>query len=228
MKYFLNLFLLIPIFLWSQNNCDEGEVFLKQKKYVEAKILLQKCYSENPKNYKVVDQLGEIAFQSKNWDDAVKYATILKNAFPTNAEYWFRYGGSLGMKAKNGSKIKAFGMLDDIEGAFVKATKLDPKHINSRWALVVLYVELPGIIGGSESKALKYASELMQISKVDGYLAKGYIDVYFKRYDNAEINYKKAHDLGHSKTTYEKLYDLYLNKIKNKAKAEELKSEFKN
>ena len=213
----------VSISLWSQSNCENGEALFKQKKYAEAQVLLQKCISENPKNYKAIDQLGEIAYHSKNWDDAIKYSTVLKNAFPTNAEYWFRYGGSLGMKAKASSKIKAFGMLDDIEGAFVKATKLDHKHINSRWALVVLYVELPGIIGGSESKATRYANELMQISKVDGYLAKGYIDVYFKRYDKAEINYKKAHEIGQSKTTFEKLYDLYLNKFKNKTKAEEFK-----
>ena len=223
MKYLICFFLFIPALLWSQTNCDNGEALFKQKKYVEAQVLLQKCISENPKNYKAIDQLGEIAYHSKNWDDAIKYSTVLKNAFPSNAEYWFRYGGSLGMKAKTCSKIKAFGMLDDIEGAFVKATKLDHKHINSRWALVVLYVELPGIIGGSESKATRYADELMQISKVDGYLAKGYIDVYFKRYDKAEINYKKAHEIGQSKTTFEKLYDLYLNKFKNKTKAEEFK-----
>lgn len=226
MKYIICFFLFIPVLLWSQTNCDNGEVLFKQKKYSEAQALLQKCFTENPKNYKVIDQLGEIAYHCKNWDEAIKYSTILKNAFPTNAEYWFRYGGSLGMKAKTCSKIKAFGMLDDIEGAFVKATKLDHKHINSRWALVVLYVELPGIIGGSESKAIRYANELIQISKVDGYLAKGYIDVYYKRYDKAEINYKKAHEIGHSKTTFEKLYDLYLNKLKDKEKAQKVKNDF--
>ncbi len=223
MKYFLSTFLFGTISLWSQSNCENGEILFKQKKYVEAQALLQKCISENPKNYKAIDQLGEIAYHNKNWDDAIKYSTILKNAYPTNAEYWFRYGGSLGMKAKISSKMKALMLLDDVEGAFIKATKLDSKHINSRWALVVLYVELPGIIGGSESKALRYANELMQLSKVDGYLAKGYIDVYFERYDKAEINYKKAYEIGQSKTTFEKLYDLYLNKLQNKTKAEEFK-----
>ena len=64
------------------------------------------------------------------------------------------------------------------------------------------------------------------LSKVDGYLAKGYIDVYFSRYAKAEIHYKKAHEIGNSKTTFEKLYDLYLNKLKDKAKANKLKEQF--
>ena len=40
----------------------------------------------------------------------------------------------------------------------------------------------------------------MQLSKVDGYLSKGYIDVYFKRYKNAEKNYLNAHIVGNSQT----------------------------
>lgn len=130
------------------------------------------------------------------------------------------------MKAKSVNKFKALGMIDDIETAFLTAAKLDLKHIESRWALVMLYIELPGIVGGSESKAKKYSDELMNLSKVDGYLSKGYIDEYFNRYSKAEANYIKAHEIGKSKTTYQKLYNLYVNKIKDKAKAQKLKEQF--
>ncbi|HCQ14248.1 MAG TPA: hypothetical protein DIU01_13470, partial [Flavobacterium sp.] len=100
--------------------------------------------------------------------------------------------------------------------------------VESRWALVMLYIELPGIVGGSEKKAVKYADELMELSKVDGYLAKGYIDEYFNRYKKAEIYYLKAHEIGNSKTTFQKLYSLYLNKLKDKIKASKLKQQFDN
>jgi len=132
------------------------------------------------------------------------------------------------MKAKSVNKIKALGMIDDVENAFLTAAKLDTKHIESRWALVILYIELPGIVGGSESKAIKYSNELMELSKVDGYLSKGYIDEYFDRYKKAEANYIKAHEIGNSKTTFQKLYNLYLNKIKDKTKAIKLKEQFEN
>jgi len=85
---------------------------------------------------------------------------------------------------------------------------------------------LPGIVGGSERKAQKYAEELLSLSKVDGYLAKGYIDEYFERYTKAESNYIKAHETGNSKTTFQKLYNLYLNKLKDKTKAQKLKEQF--
>ena len=94
----------------------------------------------------------------------------------------------MGMKAKSVNKFKALGMIDDIENSFLKAAELDKKHIETRWALVMLYIELPGIVGGSEKKALKYSDELMELSKVDGHLSKGYIDEYFNRYKKAETN----------------------------------------
>ncbi|HBK83493.1 MAG TPA: hypothetical protein DDZ41_07830, partial [Flavobacterium sp.] len=87
-------------------------------------------------------------------------------------------------------------------------------------------IELPAIVGGSETKAQKFANELMALSKVDGYLSKGYIDTYFSRFSNAEANYKKAHEIGNSKTTYQKLYDLYLHKMKDPTKAQKLKEDF--
>ena len=130
------------------------------------------------------------------------------------------------MKAKESNKFKALGMIDEVEASFLTAAKLDSKHVESRWALVMLYIELPAMIGGSEKKAQKYADELMVLSKVEGYLAKGYIDVYFSRYTKAEIQYKKAHEMGNSKTTFDTLYDLYLNKLEDRTKANKLREQF--
>jgi hypothetical protein len=47
---------------------------------------------------------------------------------------------------------------------FEKAISLNPKHIESCWALIELYIQLPGIVGGSESKAIKYSNELLRLS----------------------------------------------------------------
>lgn len=216
----------ISMTLWSQSNYEKGVRLLEQKKYLQAKPFFEEILKQNPKDYDAIDKMGEICIYTKDWDEAVKCGYKLKTAFPKNADYWYKYGGALGLKAKNSNKFKALGMIDDVKNAFETSAKLDTKHIGVRWALVMFYIELPGIVGGSESKAQKYANELLGLSKVDGYLAKGYIDVYFERYENAENNYKKAHEIGNSKTTFEKLYDLYLNKLKNKEKAYKLKADF--
>ncbi|HLO73839.1 MAG TPA: tetratricopeptide repeat protein [Flavobacterium sp.] len=221
-------FLFFSLIAFSQSNFEKGEKLFVQKKYNEAKQLFQDYLKSHPNHSKTIEYLGDIAGYQKKWDEAIDNYKKLKTSFPKIANYWYKYGGALGMKAKESNKFKALGMIDEVEESFLTAAKLDSKHIETRWALVMLYVELPAIIGGSEKKSQKYADELMILSKVDGYLAKGYIDIYFKRYTKAEINYKKAHEIGNSKTTFEKLYDLYLNKLKDKAKANKLKLEFEN
>jgi tetratricopeptide (TPR) repeat protein len=189
-------------------------------------VLFENYLKSNPNNYKTIEYLGDIAGHQKKWDEAIKQYKVLKTQFSKTSNYWYKYGGALGMKAKSVNKFKALGMIDEVEKSFLTAAKLDTKHIESRWALVMLYIELPGIVGGSETKAKKYAEELQELSKVDGYLAKGYIDEYFSRYTKAEANYMKAHEIGNSKTTFQKLYNLYLNKIKDNTKAKKLKEQF--
>lgn len=225
MKFYL-YFLFFTLSSFSQSNFDLGQKYFNENNWELAKENFQKVIDNNPNNYQAIEFLGDIFGHQKKWDSAIEKYKTLRDKFPQNANYWYKFGGALGMKAKESNKFKALGMIDDVENAFLKAAALDKKHIDTRWALVMLYIELPAIIGGSEKKAQKYATELLTLSKVDGYLAKGYIDVYFERYQSAEKNYLQAHKIGNSKTTFEKLYDLYLNKLKNTEKAKQLKKEF--
>ncbi|MCZ8198054.1 MAG: hypothetical protein O9267_10640 [Flavobacterium sp.] len=226
MKFLSFLFFLISINMMAETDFEKAEKLFKQEKYEQAKVLFENYLKSNPNNYKTIEYLGDIAGHQKKWDEAIKQYKVLKTQFSKTANYWYKYGGALGMKAKSVNKFKALGMIDEVEKSFLTAAKLDTKHIESRWALVMLYIELPGIVGGSETKAKKYADELQELSKVDGYLAKGYIDEYYSRYNKAEANYIKAHEIGNSKTTFQKLYNLYLNKIKDKIKAKKLKEHF--
>jgi tetratricopeptide (TPR) repeat protein len=191
-----------------------------------ARIAFENVLKENPSQIKSLEYLGDIAGQNKNWDKAIVYYKKIKQLQPNNAEYHYKYGGALGMKAKTVNKFKALGMIDEIKSSFEKAVALDTKHKESRWALVMLYLELPGIIGGSETKAVAYSNELMRLSPLEGYLSKGYIDEYFGRNKKAEINYLKALEINNSKIAFQKLYNLYAYKLKNLEKAQQLKEQF--
>lgn len=225
-KYFFILFFSFTAF--AQTNFEKAEKLYKENKLSEAKILFETYLKTTPNHLKTIEYLGDIAGAQKKWDDAITHYEKLKLKVPASATYHYKYGGAMGMKAKSVNKFKALGMIDDIEEAFLTAARLDKKHIESRLALVMLYLELPGIIGGSEKKSQKYADEILTISKVDGYLAKGYIEIYFKRFIKAETYYVNAHKIANSKETFDKLYDLYLNKLKDKVKATKLKEQFEN
>lgn len=226
LKYFFALFFLFPYLISAQTDFKKAEQFFQKGNYADAKELFLDLYKKKPSDAKVAEYLGDIEGYGKHWDSAIGYYEKLKNQYPTEADYFYKYGGALGMKASESNKFKALGMIDEVEESFLKAIKLDPKHIGARWALVELYLQLPAIIGGSEKKAQKYSSELLKISSVDGYLSKGHIAEYFKRYPEAEKNYKKAVEIGGSKTTYQKLANLYKNKMKQPEKAKATLEEF--
>lgn len=226
MKKLLLFFLFVPICIWSQSNFEKGEKLFQSKKYDEAQVILEGVLKSKPLDIKTMEYLGEIAAHQKAWVKGAEYFKKLKELKPAEADYYFKYGGCLAMRATEVNKIKAFTMVDDMKQAFEKAIILNPKHVQARWALIEIYLQLPGILGGSESKAIGYSNELAQFSPVDGYLSRGRIEEYFKRYTFAEKNYIKANEIGKSKVTFQKLYNLYLNKLKDPKKAQELKRKF--
>jgi hypothetical protein len=49
------------------------------------------------------------------------------------------------MKALEVNKFKALGMIGEIKESFEKTIKLNPAHIDARWALIELYIKLPAL-----------------------------------------------------------------------------------
>ena len=226
MKKLILFFLFVPICIWSQSNFEKAEKLYHAKKYDEARVVFEEVLKSKPSDIKTIEYLGEITAHQKAWLKGAEYFKKLKELKPTEADYFYKYGGCLAMRAMEVNRLKALGMVGEMKESFEKAIVLDPKHLPARWALIEIYLQLPGIFGGSESKAILYSNQLAQLSPVDGYLSKGRIDVYFKRYTAAEKNFIKAHEIGKSKTTFQKLYNLYLNNLKDTKKAKELKQKF--
>ncbi|MEM9680818.1 MAG: tetratricopeptide repeat protein, partial [Bacteroidota bacterium] len=208
MRY-LFCFLLFPCLLLGQSSIEKAEKLIDQKEFIQAQEILSDYVKEHEDDYQAIELLGDAYGHQKKWDDAMEQYKLLRDHDPENANYHYKYGGALGMKALSVSKLKAVGMIGDLKRSFRKAAELDPNHIDARWALVELYMSLPGIVGGSKSKSLKYAEQLQNLSEVDGYLAKGYIYEYDDEPELAEEFYLKAIKVGGSLTCYEKLTNLY-------------------
>lgn len=204
--------------IWSQPDFNKAEELFEAGKYDQARPIFESFLKENPSHLKTIEYLGDIAGHDKSWDKALGYYNKLKQLKSSEANYYYKYGGVLGMKAKESNKFKALGMIGEVKESFEKAISLNPKHIEARWALVMIYIQLPGIVGGSESKAIKYSNELLKISPVDGFLSRGQIDEHFGRYLAAETQYKKAIAAGSTKIGGQMLASLYKNKMNKSVK----------
>lgn len=226
MNKLLFLLLLFPVLVFGQSSLHDIELLFQKKQYTKAENNLIKFLDKHPNNFQALEFLGDVYGHQKKWDAAIAEYKKLVQHDTNNANYQYKYGGALGMKALQ-NKFKAIGFIGDVKSSFIKAAELDPSHIEARWALVELYMQLPGMFGGSKSKSLHYAQELENLSKVDGYLAKGYIYEYDEEPIQAEKYYKKAIIEGGSLTCFDKLTNLYENEkepqkaIKNIEEAQE-------
>lgn len=227
MRHTIIVFIFFPYLLNAQNSCDKGAIAYENENYKNAITLLKKCVQTNPDLEESVYLLGRSYAQLENWEEATKVYEKLVYKFPDNADYNFLYGGSLGLYAKSLNPLKSVKYLSDIKLYLKNAIELDPKHIDARWALVQIYMELPFIVGGSKSTAEDYANQLLKLSPVDGYLAFGFIASYDEDWSAAEKQYKKAVDIGQSETTFQKLVDVQLEQNKINEAKETLQSAYK-
>ncbi len=204
------LLLFISTLSFGQNSGFEaGVTQYENKNYQEAAVFFNSVKKNSDNYYKSQEYLGDIAAQKKKWDKALNYYENLLEKFPNNANYHFKYGGALGLKAIELSRVEALFYISDIKKHLNRAAQLDKQHIEARWALIELYLKLPAVLGGSSETATNYADELLEISEVDGWLAKGKIALEEEDYQASENYYKKAIKVGQSVTTYRKLLQLY-------------------
>ncbi len=190
-------------------NFEKGVELYKAHKFKKAKRYFEIFLKQKPTNTKTQEYLGDIAGYEKQWDKSISFFKKLVENHPQNANYHFKYGGVLALKAQASNKIKGLLLVSEFKKHLHKAATLDVNHIEVRWALVEIYVSLPSLVGGSEIKGNKYAKELLGLSPVDGYLALGYVAEYYGKPKQAEAYYKKAIKVGGSLHTYQKLSSLY-------------------
>jgi len=211
MKY--HLFVILSIICvngaFSQGLVEKVDTLFQQKKYASAEIVLSSHLSKQPEDKEAMELLGDAYGYQLKWDEAIEVYASLVETYPEDADLQYKLGGSLGLKAQSVSKLKALSYIWDIKDALKAAVRIDPNHIEAHWALIELYMALPGILGGSYEKALLYADDLMGISSVDGYLAKGYIYEYDDEPELAEKNYLKAVEVGGSMVCFNELSEFY-------------------
>jgi len=189
-------FFLVIIFsttiAFCQSISDQAVSYLNSGRIDRAKSILNEQVDKNSQDLKVFELLGDIASFEKDWDKAISLYKKLIVTKPENAGFNLKYGGALGMKALSVSRFQAVVLIPDIKKYLELAATQDKTQIESRRALVELYIKLPGILGGSDEKALKYANELKNLSPVNAYLAKGFIIKENEDIDDALIYYKSA------------------------------------
>ncbi len=215
-----SVFLLITSVTLAQSdlNVPNDESFIIEKNQAVNSLFLHSTLKSDTKNFEC-EKLGELALKSRDWHRAASIYKELIKKDNKNADYHYKYGASLGFKLLKGNKIKAIFYISKVKSEFLKAARLNKHHIDTRWALIEMYLRMPFFLGGSTSKAKLYANQLEEISEIDGILAKGRIAKYTKKYKIAAVYFKRAVAVSGSKNSYYRLAELYDVYLKQPQKA---------
>ena len=160
--YIFFIFLLISLSGFSQNKEAEAVKLYEQKSLDASEVLFQEIINEDPGHPNAIEYLGNIAFDKQQYRKAADYIKSLIDRFPNTARYHFKYAGAIGLISRD-NKMKSLYLVDDIKKHFHIAADLDKNFVDARLGLVHLYLELPGMLGGSKEKALYYAKEIQEL-----------------------------------------------------------------
>jgi len=135
---------------------------------------------------------GKAALQK---GDADKAAALIEKAIAKNpnvAEYHLFLADAYGRQARGGGMFKQASLGKKAKGELDRAVALDPNSSDARMGLIQFYLAAPGIMGGSEAKAIEQAAEIRKRDPYMGHAAYARIYNYQKKPDLARNEWLTA------------------------------------
>jgi tetratricopeptide (TPR) repeat protein len=179
----------------AQNNATsnasnlEYEELFKAKKYAEVEKLANSKLAINPNLASALTAKVSAILSLNNearFDEAQKIAEHCIQTNPNDSECHESLGNLLGTKAVRKGIMSSLGSAGTIRDSFKKAIELDPKNYSARNSLLQFYLQAPGIVGGSNSKARDLISNVQKINPAIGTILQARYDVYKEDFAKAE------------------------------------------
>lgn len=157
-------------------------------KLKEAKVF----FVEQPESEKAAYYLGRIAYDEKNFGEAVEYFEAAIDINDQVANYYTWLANSTGSYAMGLNFFRQGILAPKVKTAYEKAVSLDPDNIDSHWGLIEYYTKAPGVLGGSWEKAEATANTIKGLDQLEGHDALATVYERQEEYEKAEQEYIKA------------------------------------
>lgn len=189
MKTLLSVLIILPLIAGGQSSIEKAKALYETKKYPEASKLLEGI-DDDHKDYAVAQYyLGRIAFDQKEYDDAVDYFEEATETDDKVADYFLWLGDTYGTIAGEANVVRQGFLAPKMKSAWEKAVALDAKNISARQSLIEFYTQAPGFMGGSFEKAKEVANQIIKLNPPLGHRQMGKIYEREKNIPAAENEY---------------------------------------
>ncbi len=174
-----------------QSSLDKGKVFYESKKYLEAEKIFKSVARKTSDYASAQHYLGRMAFDKKAYDNAVDYFKEATEANSGQAVYFHELGNAYAEVAKESNVFTQAMIAPKVKNAWEKAIELDSKNIDAHISLIGFFTQVPGVLGGSMSKAKAIATEISKLNVAEGHWQMGWILAEEKNYTEAEKEFYK-------------------------------------
>lgn len=176
---------------FQQNDIEKAQNLIKDKRYTEAKKILNTFTSKQTDYHQARYFLGRIAFNEQQYEDAAVFFEEAVAANDKIADYHNWLGNTYGTIAQDANVLKQGMLAPKMKSAWERAIELDQNILDARISLIQYYIQAPGFMGGSVSSAKTVATQITKLNAAEGHRQMGYIFAYEKNFTEAEKSYKK-------------------------------------
>lgn len=189
-KTAVTILLLLPMLVTAQTVQDpQLAALLDANRFADAERAAIARITSRPDD---MDGYAALTLSVLNLNDAARREAALKqleacvSRLPGAAMCHYGVGSVLGAQAMSQGMMKALGSIGRIRDSLQRAVDLDPQLYAARNALVQFYLVVPGIAGGSVSKAQEVARAAGPRQPEHAKLLLAMVAVNQKQYEQAE------------------------------------------
>jgi tetratricopeptide (TPR) repeat protein len=124
-------------------SCDVRQNLFPMKRIVLAAFLIASPLAAQTDPHAALEQLEKAVAEN-----------------PRSADAHYRLGVAYGRVAEKASIFRQPALARHTRDEFERAVRLDPNHLDARFALVEYYTIAPAFLGGSRHKALQQAQQI--------------------------------------------------------------------
>jgi tetratricopeptide (TPR) repeat protein len=181
--------LFTPLLGMQSAQAHEYSELIKAKKYAEVERAIGAKLATDP-NYPdaLLAKVDLILIEGKvtRLDEGIKFAEQCVASNPKNSECHEALGSVLGVKAEKGGMMAGMGSLGKIRDSLKKAIELDPRNFSAAKSLMSFYLEVPGLMGGSNSKAKDVIAEMQKVNPAVASLLQAKFDLKDEKFEKAK------------------------------------------
>jgi len=163
-KYFVSLIMLIITPVCGQETAiiDKADSLLQQNQIVEAESLLHIQQVDSSNRARTFYLLGVISLQRGDHESAIENLEKAIALEGTDADFYFALSNAYGMKAAQSGLFGAFRATRKMRDLLEQTLLIDPGYREAKLLLFQFYLETPGILGGDEDRARRYAESFLK------------------------------------------------------------------